>query len=462
MKTTTTLLLIISTCIHSFSQTYFTENFEPIGGTLSQNNAWTTQVVITHPNGYDWYPSDFNGSAFAKISNYDNATSLNSDLESWLISPHIDLTFAINPNLNFSHTKRFNGTDLAVLISTDYVTGLPATAAWTDITSMFSMDTDVNSWTFISSGNLDISSYINGSAGTVTIAFKYIGGNTDGSTYEIDDIIINEGGTSPTVNSIYDIQYTTSNPADSPFTGQQVNTGGIVNYVRLDNSFYISSGTGPWSGIYVFDTLTNVAVGDSITFTCLVDEFFELSELKNISNLLIVSSGNSFTSNFVSSMDANSENYEGCLVTVNNATCTNANVGFGEWIIDDGTGPASVDDFFFPFTAINNQVYDVTGLVDYSFGDFKILPRDIDDIDEITTIYNKEAVSFSFYPNPTTTNVIAIEINQHSQVKIINAIGENCFSYTLEKGNHEIDVSNLTSGYYFIQVGSQAKKLIIR
>ena len=462
MKITTTLLLIIFTCIHSFSQTYFSEDFEPIGGTLNQNNAWTTQIVTAHPNGYDWFHSDFNGSAFAKISNYDNTTSSNDPLESWLISPQVDLSTATNPNLNFSHTKRFNGTDLAVLISTDYVTGLPSTATWTDLTSMFTMDTDVNSWTFVSSGNLDLSSYISSSPSTVTIAFQYVGGSSDGSTYELDDIIINEGGTAPNVISIYDIQYSTAIPADSPLNGQQVNTGGIVNFVRYDNSFYISSGTGPWSGIYVFDTLSNVSVGDSITFTSQVDEFYELSELKNLSNLVIVSSGNSFSSNFVNSDAANSEAYEGCLITVSSAICTNANAGFGNWIINDGTGPATVDDFFFPFTPITNQVYDVTGLVDYSFGEFKILPRDIDDIDAVTSTINNENISFSIYPNPTTIDIIAIELDQSAEVRIINAIGENCFSSTLNKGTSIVDISNLTSGYYFIQAGTQTKKLIIQ
>jgi hypothetical protein len=47
-------------------------------------------------------------------------------------------------------------------------------------------------------------------------------------------------------------------------------------------------------------------------------------------------------------------------------------------------------------------------------------------------------------------------------VRIINAIGENCFSSTLKKGTSIVDISNLTSGYYFIQAGTQTKKLIIQ
>ncbi|MDB4710164.1 choice-of-anchor J domain-containing protein [Flavobacteriales bacterium] len=461
MKTTTAFILLICSFFYSYTQTYFTEDFEPVGGTLNQNNAWTTQIVTAHPNGYDWFHSDFNGSSFAKISNYDNATSSNDPLESWLISPLIDLSTATNPNLIFNHTKRYNGANLAVLISTDYLNGAPSSATWTDLTSLFSMDTDVNSWTFVSSGNLDLSSYISSSSSTITIAFQYFGGASDGSTYEVDDIIINEGATTPNVISIYDIQYSTAIPADSPFSGQQLNTGGIVNFVRYDKSFYLSSGTGPWSGIYVFDTLNVVSVGDSITFSCQVDEFYELSELKNLSNLVIVSSGNNFSSNFVSSDAANSEAYEGCLVTVNSAICTNPNAGFGNWIINDGSGPATVDDFFFPFTPIANQVYDVSGLVDYSFGEFKILPRDIDDIDAVTAIINNETISFSIYPNPTT-NFITIELNQNSKINIIDAIGKNCFTETMSRGVNTINISNLPKGNYFIKIGTQAKKLIIK
>lgn len=460
MKTITTIILTLSFGFYSIAQTYFSEDFEPAGGTLTQNNAWTTQIITAHPSGFDWYHSDFSGSAFAKISNYDNATSSNSPLESWLISPQIDLSTATNPNLNFNHTKRFNGADLVVLISTDYVSGLPSSANWTDLTALFAMDTDVSSWTFVNSGNLDLSSYLSASS-TATIAFQYIGGSSDGSTYEIDDIIINEGGSAPSFTSIYDIQYSTSTPADSPYNGQQVNTGGIVNYVRYDNTFYLSSGTGPWSGIYVYDTLSTVSVGDSITLTAQVYEFNDLTELKNLSNLIVISAGNGFSENIVSSAAGNSEDYEGCLITVNNATCVNNNAGFGTWIIDDGSGPALVDDFFFPFTAVNNQIYNVTGLLDYSFDDFKILPRDIDDIDEVTAISNFQNVSFSFYPNPVAQDYIVIELNQPAQVEIINAIGEICYSNKTPKGNHHLDVSNLTTGYYFIKAGNKAKKLII-
>ena len=552
MKTKLTLF-VLAFGFNAIGQVYFSEDFEPSGGTLDQNNAWTTQIITAHPDGYDWYHSDFGGDAFAKVSNYNNTTSSNSPMETWLISPLIDLSLATSPTLNFENVKRFSGADLNVLISTDYT---PSTAInhtitsaglswspstlnisvgdtvtwintggnhnvngttttfplnpqsfgnsvgtgwtyqfvftvagtynyqcdphatmgmngiinvqptssvnWTDITSLFNMDTDISSWSFVNSGDVDISQYITASPGTVALAFQYQGGASDGSTYEIDDLIVTEGNSGPNVVSIYDIQFTTSPTASSPYQGQQINTGGIVTYVRPDDTYYLQSGSGPWSGVYVYDSISNVNAGDSITISCEVDEFFGLTELKNINNLNVFSQGNSVVSNSVSSSQANSEKFEGCLVSVYSATCTNASAGFGEWTINDGSGPCNVDDFIFPFTPTLNSIYDVTGLVDYSFGSYKILPRDIDDIDELTSnCLDCQPSNFSIYPNPCSTNNLHVFNPEQSLLSIFSADGKCCLQQNLKPGNHSIDISDYSSGYYLIRFGENYKKLII-
>lgn len=461
MKKTLTILISILLYQGITSQTYFSEDFEPLGGTLFQNNPWITVIQVAHPDNYDWFHADFSGNSFAKVSNYNATTLLNSAMETWLISPPIDLSTATNPTLNFNNVKRYAGTDLVVLISTDYAGGSPSTGTWTDITTMLTMDANDASWTFVNSGNLDLSPYISGSPNTVRLAFQYIGGPSDGSTYEVDDILINEGGSTPNVVSIYDIQYSTASPADSPFMGQQVNTGGIVNYVRLDGTYYLKSGNGPWSGIYVYDTLSSVLEGDSITFTASVDEYYELTELKNISNLTVISSGNIFSSNLVSTLQSASEEYEGCLIRVNTATCTNANAGFGEWIIDDGSGSSNVDDFFFPFTPTLNNIYNVTGFVDYSFSNFKILPRDIDDIDEVTSIDEKPTNEITFYPNPVI-DFLHIELNETANIKIIDLSGKVCFEHAYNQGHQIIDLHEFSKGNYIININENFKKLLIQ
>ena len=166
---------------------------------------------------------------------------------------------------------------------------------------------------------------------------------------------------------------------NSPFDTQVVTTNGIVTGV-FDDGFFIQDGTGAWNGLYVFDDSESPAVGDDVTITGTVDEFYGLTELVNVSAMTVNSSGNaSPTPVVLSTMDANQEAYECVLVTVE-GECTNADLGFGEFELDDGSGACRVDDLLFLFSAQETLMYNVTGLNYYSFGDFKIVPRDEDDV----------------------------------------------------------------------------------
>ena len=44
-------------------------------------------------------------------------------------------------------------------------------------------------WSFVSSGNIDLTPFI---SNNLNIAFKYIGTNADGATWELDNIIVND------------------------------------------------------------------------------------------------------------------------------------------------------------------------------------------------------------------------------------------------------------------------------
>ena len=87
--------------------------------------------------------------------------------------------------------------------------------------------------------------------------------------------------------SIYDIQYTTdpgNGTYPSPYEGQIVTTGGIVNAVDFnDGRFFItSSNGGEWNGVYVYDNDQNVAVGDSVIIEAEVYEYWGFTELSVI------------------------------------------------------------------------------------------------------------------------------------------------------------------------------------
>lgn len=145
------------------------------------SGGWTTQLV-SGPSNCDWGIYEGSNSA-AKASNYLDGT--NSACESWLISPAVDLT-GTTPSLSFRNTYNFSGDPLMLMVSNDYSgTGDPNSANWTDITSQVVWSGGGFEW--LSSGDIDLSNY---TQANVYIAYKYIGSNSDGSTWEIDDVQI--------------------------------------------------------------------------------------------------------------------------------------------------------------------------------------------------------------------------------------------------------------------------------
>jgi hypothetical protein len=122
----------------------------------------------------------------ATISNY-NGTA-NIACETWMISPSIDLSAATTPNLYFDNAYKYTGAALQLMISTNYSgSGDPNLATWTNMTSSATWST--GSFVFVNSGAVSLSSYkVNG----VHIAYKYTGTSSSGSTWEVDDILVQE------------------------------------------------------------------------------------------------------------------------------------------------------------------------------------------------------------------------------------------------------------------------------
>ncbi|MBK6525961.1 MAG: hypothetical protein IPG07_10690 [Crocinitomicaceae bacterium] len=167
------------------------------------------------------------------------------------------------------------------------------------------------------------------------------------------------------VVSIHDIQFTLTINGESPQMNNVVTTYGIVTGVfdfGEAGTFFIQDGDGVWNGIYVNESRYLVALGDSVEVTGTVTEYFGLTEMNDVTNVTVINSGNPQPNPvLIPTSDISQEKYEGILVTVTDAICTNSNAGFGQFIVNDSSGNCLVDDQIYQYTPTLNHVYQITG-----------------------------------------------------------------------------------------------------
>jgi len=186
---------------------------------------------------------------------------------------------------------------------------------------------------------------------------------------------------------IHDIQYTTDPSGDSPYKGQTVVTRGVVTAVA-SKGFFIQNGSGPWSGIYVYTgSAPNVDIGDVVEVRGYVKEYYGLTEIsvnpKYGDYVHILGTSSVPEPITLPTGNVSQEQWEGVLIKVENVVVTNANLGYGEWEVDDGSGPVRIDDLIYKYTPQKGQKFEyIIGVVYYSFGAFKIEPRSAEDIKE--------------------------------------------------------------------------------
>ncbi|MFL2588897.1 MAG: choice-of-anchor J domain-containing protein [Parvicellaceae bacterium] len=449
------LILILNIILINYcaSGQYLDKDFNDLSLT---SGGWTTQIIIDTTN---WFVDSFGGDDFVKATNYSNSQNVPSN--TWLISPAVDLSSATQPMLSFETIMKWPGSALVLHISTDYngTSNPTQQGTWTDITALATWDVDNTTWgSWTPSGDVDLTSYI---SSTTYIAYEYLGSANSGSTWEIDNIKITEGSAPPppppgidTV-SIYDIQFNNNTNGASNYEGSQVYTGGIVTAVRDDSSFYLTSGSGAWTGVYVYSNDYLLFEGDSVVLDAEVDEYYELTELKNVNNLQVISTGNIFSPNYCNTAAADSEEFEGCFVEVSNAICNNDNAGFGEWIVNDGSGDLIIDDLFYAFTPILNQSYTVRGVVTFSYGAFKLLPRNGSDVAGFISVNETTENVFYMYPNPLNQSNLNITLQNNSNVSLFNLSGQLIKTYQLKSGNNSVNLDFLKKGLYMIKCNSR-------
>ena len=227
-----------------------------------------------------------------------------------------------------------------------------------------------------------------------------------GAASFLDEVTINVGSI-----SIYDVQYTEEQGSGddcypSPYLGQELSLTGTVTAVRdfssYPNFYFQQEGTDSWGGLYAylptgFDVLS---VGDNITITGTVTEYYGLTQFEQTSNgdmpYTLNSSGNIIEPTIISTpglapgdgcTDATAS-FESMFVQINDLTLLSIDQ-YGSWVVADESGNSyMIDDYMFdnepvsfPAPEIGTTFSSIVGVIGNYF-DYKIYPRDINDIYE--------------------------------------------------------------------------------
>ncbi len=233
------------------------------------------------------------------------------------------------------------------------------------------------------------------------------------------------------INSIVQLQNTPFATGASVWANDSIPAMQIEAIVTATTQTYdlglvtVQEGTGPYEGIFIKsvpgDGTNTLNRGDLIRITAgKVIEEFGVTKLTNIT-FTVLSTMNALPA-FTESLDpidvdakiyAETEPYEGMLVKFNNAFVTSNNAdaatggAFGEWRVNYSNTPETgmrCDDYSYeiPFEfgtdsiTMGQELGYIQGILYYSFSNWKLLPRDKNDIDGYVTTYPNSIVAFNF------------------------------------------------------------------
>lgn len=335
--------------------------------------------------------------------------------------------------------------------------------------------------------------------------------------------------------TIQHVQYSPFGSGYSSYNGYQVTVTGVVTADTTDiegnetgtqsyPQVYIQNGRGAWSGIHINGTETlNLRRGDKVTVTGTVGEsnsVTTISGLDNPSTIQLISSGNPLPdAEHLSTSDIDlstngtvqAEKWEGVLIKYENINVTDENAdgnpgpdegtggnrNYGDILVSDASnsnaridlqdGTHSYHNFWFPgqdtipiYVRQGSTFESVTGVMWFSFGNYKLIPRKNDDfvgfVSDVKDKSSDQPITYNLnqnYPNPfNPTTKISYSIPRAGLVtlRIYNILGQEVQTLVNQyqnPGDYKINfnASSLPSGIYLYRLTSdnfvQIKKMVL-
>jgi hypothetical protein len=270
--------------------------------------------------------------------------------------------------------------------------------------------------------------------------------------------------------SIHDVQEPNDGTDDSPCKGSMVKVKGVVMFKYYDGSsykgFYLQDAGKAWSGIYVYDLGNDdVNEGDSVTVAGTVAEVYGVTRLKDVQFKYFHAGSIDLYEPVVVGVTEIGEEYESVFVRVNNVTCTNPDLGSGEWEVVDGNNIAAiVDDRFYDYNPTVGEHFDyISGILHFypefmleplSAGDIASVPTRVSDVD-----FNRVNIS----PNPFKDEIRIIAAATLASVRLINIAGaEEMIINNINSNGITIPAGNLKKGLYIVKLITKDGNVVIR
>ncbi len=307
------------------------------------------------------------------------------------------------------------------------------------------------------------------------------------------------------INSIKDIQYNPTGSATPFLADKWLNNMSLEGIVMATVGFYdlglttIQDGPGPWNGIFLRgQNLSGLKRGDKIRISSAkVFENFSVTFLDSVTFLLISQNNDLYApyeglnaKDIQAGLFASTEPFEGVLLGFKDVFVVNTNpdspANFGEWSIDHDTNDnigLRCDDYSndinFNFNtdslSLHQHLGYLYGVLYYSFGNWKLLPRNKNDIEGYFTethVAAPELADWAIFPNPAQDMVVLVALGpQHvgSRWLVHDVHGRLMFAsepmLTDAPGRLQIDVAQWPAGLYLVSLsGSGAgerKKLLV-
>ncbi|MEO0237414.1 MAG: T9SS type A sorting domain-containing protein, partial [candidate division WOR-3 bacterium] len=294
--------------------------------------------------------------------------------------------------------------------------------------------------------------------------FAYMGRHTDPFTFEFNNnyldfahYMVRTPGSANNpllLKSIVDIQTTPDSFSLYKDSTVKVIDTCVVTAV-FTGQYYITSKTGPkeWDGICVYGDIGNHTynVGDTIIFYHgLVNEYFNKTQLVSVGTELYKAGDGTSPAPFVLSLSQIGENYEGVLIKVGPVAVLTAPDANGEWLVSDGVDTLIIDNLAtYTVPSIGQTVY-ITGILDYTYGNYKLQPRNDSDI-EIVNLYNiSGVVTLDDNSNSSGISVILYN-NTFNDTIVTDSVGsfdfgpitEGTYNLIFKKTYYETDSSEI-------------------